>query len=74
MANSYSDSSGLIESTTYYYKVVAVDTAGNIGVLSDEANATTGDSTAPAKVMDVDYYNQSSSQLNWLGLQTLKLI
>ena len=64
MANSYSDSSGLIESTTYYYKVVAVDTAGNIGVLSDEANATTGDSTAPAKVMDLTVTSISGSQLD----------
>ena len=39
--NSYSDASGLAESTTYYYKVAAVDAAGNIGQVSDEASATT---------------------------------
>ena len=64
VANSYSDSSGLIESTTYYYKIAAVDTAGNTGVLSDEANATTGDSTAPAKVMDLTVTSISGSQLD----------
>ena len=64
VANSYSDSSGLIESTTYYYKIAAVDTAGNVGVLSDEANTTTGDSTAPAKVMDLAVTTISGSQLD----------
>jgi hypothetical protein len=42
--NSYSDT-GLTGSTTYYYKVAAVDTAGNIGTLSAEVSATT--SSAP---------------------------
>ena len=41
-ANSYSDTTGLTESTTYYYKVAAVDNTGNIGVLSDETSATPG--------------------------------
>ena len=49
--NSYSDTSGLTESTTYYYKVAAVDTSANIGILSDEGSGTTGDSTAPSKVL-----------------------
>ena len=40
--NSYSNT-GLSSSTTYYYKVAAVDTSGNIGVLSDEASGTPGD-------------------------------
>ena len=48
--NSYSNA-GLSESTTYYYRVVAVDNTGNIGPLSDEASGTTTDSTAPAKVL-----------------------
>ena len=64
VANSYSDSSGLVESTSYYYKVAAVDTSGNVGVLSDEANATTGDSTAPSKVMDLTVTSISGSQLD----------
>ena len=46
--NSYSNT-GLSSSTTYYYKVAAVDTSGNIGILSDEASGTPGDLTAPAK-------------------------
>ena len=42
--NSYSDTTGLTESTTYYYKVAPVDTSSNIGILSDEGLGTTGDS------------------------------
>ena len=38
--NSFSNT-GLTSSTTYYYKVAAVDTSGNIGILSDEASAAT---------------------------------
>ena len=38
--NSYSNT-GLTASTTYYYKVAAVDAAGNIGPLSSEVSATT---------------------------------
>ena len=41
-ANSYSDTTGLTESTTYYYKIAAVDNTGNIGILSDETSATPG--------------------------------
>ena len=42
IANSYSDTTGLMESTTYYYKVAAVDTSANIGILSDERSAIAG--------------------------------
>jgi len=38
--NSYSDT-GRTASTTYYYRVSAVDTSGNIGPLSSQAQATT---------------------------------
>lgn len=55
--NSY-QSKGLVSSTTYYYKVAAVDNAGNIGPLSPEksgttavsSSSTTQDKTAPPKV------------------------
>jgi hypothetical protein len=39
--NSFSNT-GLAASTTYYYKVAAVDNAGNIGTLSDEGSGRTG--------------------------------
>ena len=38
--NTYSDT-GLPQSSTYYYKVAAVDTSGNKGSVSDEISATT---------------------------------
>ncbi len=40
-SNSYSDT-GLSSSTTYYYKVAAVDTSNNIGPASSEVAGTTG--------------------------------
>jgi hypothetical protein len=43
--NSYFDT-GLSASTTYYYKIAAVDNAGNIGNLSDEASGITTTATA----------------------------
>ena len=49
VTNSYSNT-GLSSSNTYYYKVAAVDTSANIGILSDQASGIPGDSTAPAKV------------------------
>ena len=42
--NSYSNT-GLSPSTTYYYKVAAVDNAGNIGAVSTEVSGTTSSST-----------------------------
>jgi fibronectin type 3 domain-containing protein len=46
--NSYSNT-GLKVFTTYYYKVAAVDAAGNIGPLSLESSGTTSaDSTRPS--------------------------
>ena len=64
IANSYSDTTGLTESTTYYYKVASVDNAGNIGILSDEASGATGDSTAPAKVLGLTVTPISASRLD----------
>jgi chitodextrinase len=63
-SNSYSDTIGLAESTTYYYKIAAVDNSGNIGVLSDEKSATTLDSTAPSKVLGLNVTPVSSNQLD----------
>ena len=67
--NSYSDTTGLTESTTYYYKVAAVDTSSNIGILSDEGLGTTGDSTAPSKVLGLTVTPISGSQID-LGWTT----
>ena len=50
-ANSYSNT-GLNPSTTYYYKVSAVDNAGNIGALSTEKSASTAGTTSTGNVYD----------------------
>ena len=63
---SYS-STGLSPSTTYYYKVVAVDSAGNIGPLSTEKSATTStppDTTPPAQVTGLTVSPAITSQIN----------
>src|SRR4029079_9137114 len=65
-ANSYS-STGLSPSTTYYYKVAAVDNAGNIGPLSSERSTTTNaapDTTPPAQVTGLSASTISSTQIN----------
>jgi fibronectin type 3 domain-containing protein len=41
VTNSYNNTTGLSASTTYYYKVAAVDNAGNIGTYSTQASGTT---------------------------------
>ena len=69
--NSYS-STGLSPSTTYYYKVAAVDNAGNIGALSSEKSGTTADSQGgggkdtkpPGKVNSLSIKTISNSQLD----------
>jgi fibronectin type 3 domain-containing protein len=60
--NSYSNT-GLTASTTYYYKVAAVDAAGNIGPLSSEVSATTSitDTTRPTVAVTYPAPNQSVS-------------
>ena len=70
-ANSYQNT-GLAPSTTYYYKVSAVDNAGNIGPLSSEMSATTAtppDTTPPAQVAGLAVTTVSSTHLN-LSLDT----
>ena len=69
--NSYSNS-GLKPSTTYYYKVAAVDKAGHIGSLSSTKSGKTkpggigngNDTTPPAQVTGLTVSVQSSTQLN----------
>ena len=53
---------GLTASTTYYYRVAAVNASG-IGTPSDEASATTS-GALPAKVADLTVTPISTSQLN----------
>jgi fibronectin type 3 domain-containing protein len=50
--NQYLDTN-LIDETTYYYRISAVDEVPNEGTYSDEASGTPQDSEAPAKVTGV---------------------
>ena len=68
--SSYSNT-GLSPSTTYSYRVAAVDNAGNIGPLSSQVSKTTAaasspstDRTPPAQVTGLTVSTASSSQLN----------
>ena len=66
--NSYSNT-GLSPSTTYYYKVAAVDTAGHIGSTSSGKSGKTkpgvgNDSSPPAQVTGLTVSTVSTSQLN----------
>ncbi|MEP6575657.1 MAG: spherulation-specific family 4 protein [Nitrososphaerota archaeon] len=63
---SYS-STGLSPSTTYYYKVAAADSAGNIGPLSTEKSGTTStppDTTSPGLVSGLSVSTVSTTQIN----------
>ena len=51
---------GLSPSTTYYYKVSAVDNAGNIGPLSTERSGTTTTDTTPPSVAITSPANNST--------------
>ena len=68
-ASSYSNT-GLNPSTTYSYRVAAVDNAGNIGPLSSQVSKTTAastssrDKTPPAQVTGLIVSTASSTQLN----------
>jgi fibronectin type 3 domain-containing protein len=74
-ANSFSDTT-LASSTTYYYKVAAVDTSGNIGPLSLEQSGTTSppppDTTPPAQVTGLSVTPVSSTQLNLAWTQNIE--
>jgi hypothetical protein len=66
--SSYSNT-GLNPSTTYSYRVAAVDNAGNIGALSSQvskttAGSTSSDKTPPAQVTGLIVSTTSSSQLH----------
>jgi fibronectin type 3 domain-containing protein len=66
ITNSISNT-GLSPSTTYYYRVAAVDNSGNIGSLSSEQFGTTSsgtDTTPPSQVTGLTITPISSSQLN----------
>ena len=65
--SSYSNT-GLNPSTTYSYRITAVDNAGNIGTPSSQVSKTTAgstsDKTPPAQVTGLIVSTVSSSQLN----------
>jgi Domain of unknown function (DUF1929) len=63
---SYSDT-GLTASTTYYYKVAAVDTSNNIGPLSNEASATTSGPGAIETFYNAPFPGDSSTSLKSAG-------
>jgi fibronectin type 3 domain-containing protein len=66
ITNSISNT-GLTPSTTYYYRIAAVDNSGNIGSLSVEQSGTTSsgtDTTPPAQVIGLTVTPISSTQLN----------
>jgi len=65
--NSYSNT-GLAASTTYYYTVSAVDTAGNEGAPSAEASGTT--SEAPVNIMHVASIDMSAARIRLHGWYT----
>ncbi|MFQ5941851.1 MAG: carboxypeptidase-like regulatory domain-containing protein, partial [Nitrososphaerales archaeon] len=66
VTNSYSDTS-LAASTTYYYKVSALDTSNNEGIVSDEAGGTT---SAPT----VDYMHVESIDFKQKGPRWLDIM
>lgn len=80
--NSY-QSAGLEPSTTYYYKVAAVDDSGNIGKISSEKSGTTAsstvntpiDKTAPSKVKGLSVKSVSNSELKlkWTAVKASDL-
>ncbi|PTL84294.1 glycoside hydrolase [Vitiosangium sp. GDMCC 1.1324] len=65
VGNTYANS-GLSASTTYYYKLTAVDTSGNESSASTQASATTPapDTTPPAAPTGLQATSASSSQIN----------
>jgi hypothetical protein len=71
--NSFIDS-GLSPSTTYYYKVLAVDTSSNLGSISTQASGTTssgGTSVIPDLWLKLDNnYADSSGNGNSTGFTT----
>lgn len=60
-------SSGLSPSTTYYYKVRAVDLGGNLGDYSNVASAITPDTTPPTipQGLAATPINETQINLNW---------
>jgi fibronectin type 3 domain-containing protein len=65
--DNFFNDTGLSASTTYYYKISARDTTGNIGTPSVEDSATTaasGDVTPPGQTLGLVATSISTSQIN----------
>lgn len=58
---------GLLPNTTYYYKVAAVDTYGNIGPVSEQTSATTGNTSLKPMIisnMEVNPYGGGRAKIS----------
>ncbi|MBD3231029.1 MAG: hypothetical protein GF329_22810, partial [Candidatus Lokiarchaeota archaeon] len=68
--------SGLIDDTTYYYRIKAYDEVPNMGTASDESSGTPHDSVAPGKVTGLSVQNLqigNKLKLTWTASTALDI-